>query len=177
MDIEQLWEKAQEQTEIIRGRAKALPTFKHARVPYIFLGESTLNEGHTIVRKGKILIEKPMIVLPEDLPQFEGFDLEQDLDIGKGALQMFFLMRGMRFPSLKYNNAIDNLDLEEASLSKSVEKYKRSLEKVENVSTALILGPEECWQFSILLYMASLVGRAVRTDISNLLDKFRDIIE
>jgi hypothetical protein len=177
MDIEQLWEKAQQKTEIIRGRVKSLPTFKHTRVPYIFLGESTLNEGHTIVRKGKILIEKPMIVLPEDLPQFEGFDLEEDVDIGPGSLQMFFLMRGIRFPSLKYNNTIDNLELEEGSLSKTVDKYKRSLEKVENVRTALILGPEDCWQFSILLYMASLVGRSVRTDISNLLDRFRDIIE
>jgi hypothetical protein len=118
-----------------------------------------------------------MIVLPEDLPQFEGFDLEEDVDIGPGSLQMFFLMRGIRFPSLKYNNTIDNLELEEGSLSKTVDKYKRSLEKVENVRTALILGPEDCWQFSILLYMASLVGRSVRTDISNLLDRFRDIIE
>lgn len=177
MDIDQLWEEAQRKTEVIRGRVKALPTFKHARVPYIFLGESVMNEGHTIVRKGKILIEKPMIVLPEDLPQFEGFELEEEMDIGPGSLQMFFLMRGVRFPSLKYNHTIDNLELEEASLSKSVAKYKKSLEKVENVSTALILGPEDCWQFSILYYMASLVGRAVRTDISNLLDKFRDFIE
>ena len=101
MDIDQLWEEAQRKTEVIRGRVKALPTFKHARVPYIFLGESIMNEGHTIVRKGKILIEKPMIVLPEDLPQFEGFELEEEMDIGPGSLQMFFLMRGVRFPFFK----------------------------------------------------------------------------
>lgn len=172
-DIEQLWDKARQKTEIVRGRVRALPTFESARVPYIFLAESVVNEGHTVVRKGKIFIEKPMILLPEDLPQFEGFDFEEDLDIEQGIVQMFFLMRGIRFPSLKYNNTVEKLDLDEESLAKSVGKYKRALEKKENVNTALILGPEDCWQFSILLYMASLVGRCARSDIINLMDKFR----
>ncbi len=177
MDIEQLWEKAQRKTEVIRGRVKSLPTFQHTRVPYIFLGESALHDGHTIVRKGKVLVEKPMIVLPEDLPQFEGFDLEEEMQIGPGSLQMFFLMRGIRFPSLKYNNTIDNLDLKEEALSECAAKYRKLLEREENVSTALIMGPEDCWQFSILIYMAGLVGRCVRTDISNMIDRFRDFMD
>ncbi len=174
MDIEQLWEKAQEKTEVIRGRAKGLSTFASTAVPYMFLAESVVNEGHTIVRKGKIIIEKPMILLPEDLPQFEGFDFEQDLEIEQGAMQMFLLMRGIRFPSLKYNNTVEKLELEELSLAKGVEKYKKELEREENVNTALILGPEDCWQLSILLYMASLVGRCARNDIMNLMEKFRE---
>ena len=172
MDIEQLWEKAQEKTEIVRGRVKGLPTFRAVKVPYVFLGESVVNEGHTVVRKGKILIEKPMILLPEDLPQFEGFEFEEQLDIEHGSMQMFFLMRGIRFPSLKYNNTIVSLELEETSLAKTANKYKKRLEKRENVKTALILGPEDCWQFSILLYMSQLVGRCVRTDIINIMERF-----
>ena len=176
MDIEQRWEKAQEKTEIIRGRVQSLPTFSHARVPYIFLGESSLHEGHTLIRKGRVLLEKPMILLPEDLPTFEGFDFEEDLGLEEGAMQMFFLMRGIRFPSLKYNHTVEHFELEEIKLSKCVEKYKRILEKEENVKTALIVGPEDCWQFSILIYMASLAGRCARIDIRNLMDKFRDSI-
>ena len=174
MDIEKLWEKAQDKTEIIRGRVKGLHTFYCTKVPYIFLAESSINEGNTIVRKGKIVVEKPLILLPEDLPQFEGFDLEDELDIDQTAVQMFFLMRGIRFPSLKYNNTVENLDLDELSLARSVEKYKKQLEKTENVNTTLILGPEDCWQFSILIYMASLVGRCARSDIMNLMEKFRE---
>ena len=174
MDIEQLWDKAQKKTEVLRGRVKGLPTFKAAKVPYVFLGESVVNEGHTVVRKGKIIIEKPMIILPEDLPQFEGFDFEEELQVEHGTMQMFFLMRGIRFPSLKYNNTIESLDLEEASLSKTAEKFKKNLERKENVKTALILGPEDCWQFSILLYMANLVGRCVRTDIINIMERLEE---
>jgi hypothetical protein len=174
MDLEQLWEKAQEKTEVIRGRVKRLPTFAHTRVPYIFLAESVVNEGHTVVRKGKVIVEKPMIVLPEDLPQFEGFDFEEEMNVDQGVMQMFFLLRGIRFPSLKYNNMVETLEVDDASLSKSVEKQKKILEQAENVNTALILGPEDCWQFSILIYMASLVGRCAKDDIMNLMDRFRD---
>ncbi|MFQ5952968.1 MAG: hypothetical protein ACE5JK_06150 [Candidatus Omnitrophota bacterium] len=171
MDIEKLWDKAQEKTEVIRGRVKALATFMHTPVPYIFLAESSVNEGHTVIRKGKVIVEKPMIVLPEDMPQFEGFDFSEEMDIEGDSVQMFFLMRGIRFPSLKYNNSVEQLDLEEAPLSKSIDKHKKQLEKEENVSTALVIGPEDCWQFSILLYLASLVGRCTRADIINLLNK------
>jgi hypothetical protein len=173
MDIEQLWEKAQEKTEVIRGRVRALPTFERTSVPYIFLAESAVNEGSTVVRFGKIIIDKPMILLPEDLPQFEGFDFEKEYNIEQGALRMFFLMRGIRFPSLKYNNSIERLEVEDKPLAKCVEKYKKKLESKENVNTALILGPEDCWKFSILLYMGSLVGRSAKNDIMNFIDRFR----
>ena len=171
MDIEQLWEKAQEKTEVIRGRVKGLATFTHTTVPYMFLAESSVNEGHTVIRQGKVIVDKPMIVLPEDMPQFEGFDFNEDLDMEGDSVQMFFLMRGIRFPSLKYNNTVDKLDLEESSLAKSIEKHKKKLEQEENVLTALVVGPEDCWQFSILFYLASLVGRCTRADIVNFLDK------
>jgi hypothetical protein len=173
MDIEQLWDKAQEKTEVIRGRVKGLATFSHTTVPYIFLAESSVNDGHTVIREGRVIVDKPMIVLPEDMPQFEGFDFNEELDMEGDSVQMFFLMRGIRFPSLKYNNSVEKLDLEESSLAKAIEKHKKQLERKENVSAALIVGPDDCWQFSILFYLASLVGRCTRADVMNFLEKMR----
>ena len=171
MDIEKSWDKAQEKTEVIRGRIKALSTFANTAVSYIFLAESIINEGHTIVRKGKVIVEKPLIVLPEDMPQFEGFNFQEDMEVEDNSVQTLFLMRGIRFPSLKYNNNIESLDLEETGLAKSIDKHKKQLEREENVSTTLVIGPEDCWQFSLLFYLAALVGRCTRTDIMNLLDR------
>ncbi|MBF0216653.1 MAG: hypothetical protein HQL30_06645 [Candidatus Omnitrophica bacterium] len=171
MDLEELWEKAKEKTEIVRGRVKGLSTVSMTTVPYIFLAESSIHEGHTVVRKGKIIVEKPMIILPREMPQFEGFDFEEDLGFGQDIIQSFFLMRGIRFPSMKYNNTVYELDVEDLTLAKCSKKHRGRLEKEENISTALVLGPEECWQFSLLLYMASLVGRCVRNDILNLLNR------
>jgi len=174
MDLEQLWEKAKDRTEVVRGRVKGLSTFNQTAVEYIFLAESVVNEGNVVVRKGKIIVEKPMIVLPQDMPQFEGFDFEEELDVSQEIVQTFFLMRGIRFPSLKYNNTVYELDLEENSLSASVERHKKCLEQKEDVNTALLLGPEDCWQFSLLLYIATLVGRCARTDIINLLNRSQE---
>jgi hypothetical protein len=171
MDIELLWEKAKAKTEVLRGRAKNLATFKRTDVPYVFLAESAVNEGHTVVRKGKVIVERPVILLSEDMPQFEGFDFEEDLHMRDEAVQMFLFMRGIRFPSLKYNNTVSKLDLSEEPLAKAAEKVKKKLEREENVNTALIIGPEDCWQLSILLYIASLVGRCARTDMLNIIDR------
>ncbi len=171
MDIEQIWEKAREKTEVIRGRAKPLATFAKTDVSYIFLAESSVNEGHTVIRRGKVVVAKPLIILPEDMPQFDGFDFKEEMDIEDSFVQTFFFMRGLRFPSLKYNNTIDKLDLDENSLSKCIEKYKKALERKENVTTALIVGPEDCWQFSVIFYLASLIGRCAGSDIRNLMDK------
>ena len=171
MDIQQLWDLAQEKTEVVRGRVKALATFEATTVPYVFMAESSVNVGHTVIRKGKIVVEKPMIVLPDNMPQFEGFEFEEELDVEQDVVQMFFFMRGIRFPSMKYNNALEQIEVEESSLARQVDKARKKLEKAENVSTALILGPEECWQFSVLFYMAALVGRCARTDIMNLMDR------
>jgi hypothetical protein len=174
MDIEQLWEKAKNRTEIIRGRIKGLDTFKETAVPYIFLSESSVNEGNTVIRKGKIIVEKPMIFLPEDMPQFEGFDFEKEMELSQELVQTFFLMRGIRLPSLRYNNTVYQLDLDERKLSESVNAHKKKLEKAENVNTALVIGPEEAWQFSLLLYIAALAGRCARTDIMNIFNKMQD---
>jgi len=173
MDIEQMWQKAQTKTEIIRPRIKPLPTFTSTRVPYIFLAESVVNEGSTVARNGKVIIEQPMILLPEDLPQFEGFDFEETFEFKQSSMQMFFLMRGIRFPSLRYNHKVETLDLEDMSVSKTVEKYKKALERKENVNTALIIGPEDCWQFSIMIYMASLIERCIKGDIMNIIGKIK----
>lgn len=171
MDIEQLWEKARAKTEIVRGRIKGLSAFSATVVPYLFLAESSVNEGSTVIRKGKIIVEKPMIVLPQDSPQFDGFDFEEELGLSQELVQTFFLMRGIRFPSLKYNNTVSDLDLSEDTLSQTIAKHKKEMEQKENTSTALVVGPEECWQLSMLIYMASLAGRCAKTDIMSLLEK------
>ena len=78
MNIQDGWEKALKYTKIIRPRPKDLLTFEATEVPYIFLSESLVNLGDTVVRKGQIMVEKPAIILPSNMPQFEGFDFEKE---------------------------------------------------------------------------------------------------
>ena len=44
------------------------------------------------------------------------------------------------------------------------------LQQHENVHSGLIAGPEDCWQFSVILFVCSQVARSADGDIKRLLD-------
>ena len=79
--------KALTSTEVIRARISSLQTFEKTVIPYIFLGESVVQENTTIVRKGKVIVDKPSLILPPNMPQFSGFEFENQDE----ALNFIFL--------------------------------------------------------------------------------------
>jgi len=167
-----MWEKALRNTEILRPVIQGLKTFRETILPYIFLGESGINLGDSIIRKGTVVVEKPAIILPPDSPQFEGFEFEKEMHMEKESLNNFLFLRGVRFPSLKYNNKTSYLDIYEGSLKKAIKFYSDRLEKVENTNTGLITGPEDCWQLSVLIFICSQVIKAMPGDIKKMLEGF-----
>ena len=173
MDIQEQWEKALRKTEIVRPRVQPLLTFADTQLPYIFLAEAASDVSDTVVRKGEVLVEKPAIVLPSNLPQFEGFESEQEDRRDLEVFTNFLFVRGVRFPSLKYRNQTRSVDLHGARLQGAIEHYRHLLEKEENVSTGLILGPEDCWQFSLLIFISSQVLRQAEGDIRKLLEEHK----
>jgi hypothetical protein len=173
VNLEENWKKAVSKTEILRSRITNLLTFDSTVLPYIFLAESAVNPGDTLVRKGEVIVEKPLLILPENFPQFEGFDFKKELKANDDSVRTLLLMRGITFPSLKYHNITSSIDISEGSLAKAIKENKKELERREDLTTGLITGPEDCWQFSILLYIATLVSKSAASDIRKLLDKFR----
>jgi len=151
---------------------QALMTFSETLVPYIFLAESAVNEGNTVVRKGEILVEKPSLILPPNVPQFEGFGLEQDYG-DYNSLINFLLVRGVTLPSLKYNNKTLSLDIYEGRLKDAIGHYLDQLQGQENVHTGLITGPEDCWQFSVLIFICAQIAKNVDSDIKKLLEEHK----
>ncbi|MEW6680462.1 MAG: hypothetical protein AB1297_05545 [bacterium] len=166
MDLEGLWEKAKQETEILRQRVSYLSSIENTILDYIFLAESSVNLGDTIVRSGKILVHKPLIILPREVPIFEGFEFEDDI-------APFFLMRGIQFPSLKYSNITSSIEVYEGPLSKAIDDFMERLTMKEDISTGLIKGLSDIWQFSLLLYVGSLVMRSAPSDIKRAMDDFR----
>lgn len=175
MDIHDSWDKALKGTEIVRPRVQPLQTFEATHIPYVFLAESAVNHGDTVVRRGEVAVDKPSIILPPHLPQFEGFEFEKKFSGVEDYLTTFLLVRGIRFPSMKYENKIASLDVREERLSKAVEFFSRELQRQENVTTGLVIGPEDCWQFSVLIFICSQIVRSADGDIRRLFDRFREI--
>lgn len=173
MNLDDLWALALKKTEILRSRIQPLMTFQSTAVSYILLSESTVNLGDTVVRKGEVLVDKPAIILPPNIPQFLGFEFEEEKKINENSLINFLLVRGIAMPSLKYNNKTQSLDVFEGDLEKAVKHYRELLQQQENVNTGLLAGPEECWQFSILLFICSQAARNADVDLKNLMKEFK----
>lgn len=173
MDIQESWDKARKQTEIIRMQMRDLATFEATTVPYIFLAESVVNAGDTVIRRGQILIERPMIVLPHFSAQFEGFEFEKELRLSQDMVNTFLLMRGVHFPSLKYRHQLSSLDLFEGSLQQALQEVQDQLLRAEDIKTGLLIGPEEVWQFSVLLLVGALVVRSSEGDIRHILEAWK----
>ncbi len=174
MNIEENWQKALKHTELIRSRVMPLSTFESTPLPYIFLAESAVNAGDTIVRQGEVAVDKPSILLPENLPQFEGFEFDNESSLRHDFITTFLLMRGIKFPSLKYHNKTEILDLYEGHIGKAAAYWNDKLTRMEDVRTGLLRGPEDCWQFSLLILVAHQIVRQADGDIRKLMEKFRD---
>ena len=174
MDIHESWEKALKQTEIIRPRVQPLSTFEATQIPYIFLAESIVNHGDTVVRKGEVTVEKPTIILPPYMPQFEGFEFEEKFAGAEDYLTTFLLVRGIKFPSMKYENKVNSLDIYEGKLQAATDHFSKMFQKQENVSAGLVIGPEDCWQFSVLVFVCTQALRSAEGDIRKIFDRYRE---
>ena len=171
MEFEKAWHKALKNTEIIRSRARILQTVSDTQVPYIFLAESSINHGDTVVRKGSVVVQKPSLIVPPNNPQFNGFEFDTEEGVDQNQLINFFIVRGVSFPSLRYNNQTNSLDVFEGRLSQAIEHYKNLLQQQEDVTAGLITGPEDVWQFSLLIFVASQIMKNADMDIRKLLDE------
>ena len=172
MDIEKTWERALKHTEVIRPRVKLLDTLKTSHLPYIFLAESSVNLGDCVVRQGEISVEKPSLFLPPGSAQLDGFDFRDDSRKQHEMITNFFLVRGIEFPSFKYNNKTYSLDVFEGRLSLAIDKYTQEMQKEENVTCGLIIGPEDCWHFSVFIFICMQILRSADNDIKSFMDRW-----
>jgi hypothetical protein len=171
MNIQDGWERALERTKIIRPRVKPLNTFESTVIPYVFLSKSKMNPGDTVVRKGEVVVRKPSIVLPQNMPQFEGFKFEEELAMDEDLLKSFFLVRGISFPSMKYDNKTFSLDVFEGGLPKAISHFGNLFERMEDTHTGLFTGPEETWPLSVLIFVCGQASKAAESDVKKLFDE------
>ncbi len=173
MDFHEAWDKALKDTGIVRSRVSPLQTFDDTKVPYVFLSPSTINDGDTVVRKGEIVVQRPSLILPPNIPQFEGFQFEKEEGAEDSAVVNFLLVRGIAIPSLRYNNRTFSIDVFEGDVTRAVAHFANQLEREEDVSTGLLTGTDDVWQFSILIFICSQIARNTDIDLRRLMNEHR----
>ncbi len=173
MDLEEKWQRVVKETKIIRACLTGLSSIHSTTLPYVFLGSSLVNEGDTVVRTGKITVDRPMIVLPKNLPQFKGFELQDDLGVNEDFFRSFLLIRGISFPSLKYQHESSTLDVFEGDVNQAISFHGNLLERKEDINTGLLVGPADAWQISVLVYVSILMQNSVPKDLESFLEDFQ----
>ncbi len=76
-------------------------------------------------------------------------------------------------PSLEFTNEIAGMDLHEESLDKTIDHFLDKFELNEDIDTSLISGPGDCYQFSILIFVAAMVGRSASSDLEKLMNDLK----
>lgn len=173
MNLYDAWDQALKTTEILRPRIRGLSSSSSTKLPYVFLAESSINSGDSVVRRGEIEVGKPSIILPSNLPQITGFDFEDGEEINPDAVMNFLLVRGVQIPSLKYNNLTSSVDIFEGKLSEAIKSYLKKLQRTEDTETTLLTGGESLWQFALLIFIGLQASRSAQTDFKYLIDEWR----
>ena len=134
---------------------------------------ANFNYGDTVVRTGEVLIHRPSLILPPNIPQFEGFNFEGADSYQEETMINFLMVRGITLPSMKYDNKISSLDVFEGKMDDAIGVYGNRLQREENTSAGLLCGPDDVWQFSLLIFICSQIVKNSSTDIRRLLDEYR----
>lgn len=173
MDAHSAWEKALRETNIVRSRITELQTFSETHVPYTLLSSSTVNMGDTVVRTGEVVVERPSLILPPNIPQLEGFSFEEEDSFKEDTMINFLMIRGITLPSMKYDNKVFSLNVFEGNIDDAIGVYGNRMQREENTSAGLICGPDDVWQLSLLIFICSQIAKNSSADIRRLLDEYR----
>ena len=175
MDFDALWQTALKHTEIVRTRVQSLQTIRDTQVPYILLCESSINTGDTVARQGEVTVTRPSLIVPPNNPQFHGFEFDEqnENNFDTNSLINFLLVRGISLPSLNYDNKTVSMNIYEGSLAQAVKHYEKNLQQTENVNTGLIIGHEDVWQLSLLIFICSQVAKNLNQDINYLMREYK----
>lgn len=157
--------RVQRETKLVRTRQHDLFTFGATRLPYVFLAASSVNAGDMIVRRGEVTVGRPQIMTLRDMPQFEGFEFEDDT-------VPLLMSRGIQLPAMKYENCHASLQVEPGPMERALEKVVNLLDKESNNRTGVIVGPEDLWALSLVHYVGYMVVRSAPGNFGEYFERF-----
>jgi len=156
------YKEAMEKSQIIHMPSMNISTFGESRYKYYFLTQ--IQNHHTRLREGHLIIKKPMILLPFNRDSlFEGFDMEMN-EIANNMLKKHgdhLKLLGYQFQHTPRENWVEKDPIQEVilNLSQSIE---------ENIMDSIIQGQDSTWQSSVFKLMLKIIEKSFQINISEL---------
>ncbi|MFH1707063.1 MAG: hypothetical protein ABIF71_03995 [Planctomycetota bacterium] len=171
MNPHEMFKASLETTTIVKRRRTSLYTFGVTRLPYVFVSRSEIDPRDTVVREGRVMVEKPHILIPGYNPLFEGFDLEGETPLSGEDIKYILMARRIQLPSLRYINADARLAVEQVSLDVKVGDVCNRLEGRNDTQTGVIRGEDRFFPFPLLMYVAEMIQRSAGDNLTEFLER------
>ncbi|MBM3934742.1 MAG: hypothetical protein FJ319_10655 [SAR202 cluster bacterium] len=178
LENERDWRKAIEATWIARFPKQRLATFGATNITYYVVTEPLIRDPETqesregVIRKGRVIAERPAIITPTFLMSLQGFS--------KDAYEYFQdTMRsvGPNSPGIMYTykNETDGLDIVGGSTVEIAHRISDDLDERKDDLSVVIVGVDEMWDVGLLKFIyeytsTSMAGNVQEMQSRGLLD-------
>ena len=167
MDIDDKIKYAIEHTEILRLPKQTLATFGTTNISYYLVTEPVYTDlvndvAETVVRKGKVITEKPRIVTPYYLSRLEGFSPD-----AKRYFDMLIRTHGPSAPGLfyTYKNEPKELTIVSGNWLSVVNKLNDDIDKRGDPLTSIIKGEDELWDVSLMKFIYEITRSSLQNNL------------
>ncbi len=167
MEDLQDWIRAIEQTWIVRYPKQNLATFGITNIAYYVVTEPIYREFEQggqegVVRKGRVLAEKPTIITPTYAMNLEGFRPE-----AYEYLKQISLNMGPQHPGIlyKYKNEPENFEIVKGEPSEIAHNIAHDLEKKDQDLSVVMVGVDEWWDVALLKFIYEFTSNSVASNL------------
>jgi|TARA_B100000315_G_C14540619_1_gene570694 hypothetical protein len=157
-------------TEILRLPKQTLATFGITNIGYYLVTEPVYSEPEkdvpeTVIREGRVITERPRIVTPHYLSQFEGFSLD-----AQRYFNMLLKKYGPNAPGLfySYRNEPKGLTIVAGDIPTVVDKINAEIDKRGDPLVTIIKGEDEFWDVSLLKFIYEMTRNSMNNNLLQL---------
>ena len=139
-------------TQVLRPTKQALATFGVTNIEYYLVTQPAYADDgaeETVVRRGRVVANRPHIVTPHYLSQAEGFSAD-----ARRYLARLMAEHGPHAPGIyyTYRNEPGGLDIMSDSLPAVLVKINKEIDEKNNPLAAIIRGADEMWDVSLMKF-------------------------
>jgi hypothetical protein len=163
-------EDAVRQTEILRHPRQTLATFGNTNIGYYMLTEPVYHDiqpetAETVVRRGRVIAQRPRIVTPYYLSQVEGFS-----DEARRYYDILSRQEGGNAPGIiyTYRNQPQELNIIEDNMEAVAARINADIDQQGDPLTTVIKGRDELWDVSLMKFIYEMTRSSYRDNLRQL---------
>ncbi|MBI4186010.1 MAG: hypothetical protein HY530_00700 [Chloroflexi bacterium] len=160
-----------EHTEVLRLPRRTLSTFGTTNVYYYIVTEPAYSQlleagaKETVVREGRVIVERPRIVTPYYLSRLEGFSAD-----ARRYFEALLKAHGPDAPGVfyTYRNEPGQLNVVSDDLLSVVDKLNTDIDKRGDPLASIVKGEDELWDVSLLKFIYEITRNSLRDNLMQL---------